>query len=126
MSCEYDIRTKTVEASTIQFIDHGDQKYIDWQPGNGTRYGLLFVKVAEDIGKAESIGRWVITWVNPQKTMFVGAKSYVHFSYVQEKMRVPVSDAIVIAEAIGLVLGIGSTTSYDFDPDLNAREIMES
>lgn len=125
MSCPYDIRTKPIENCATRMTGDGDNLAVDWQPGNGTRYALLFVKLGK-LAKFDECGDWQVTWVTKRKTMFVRETSLVHYSYVQEKLECGISDAICIAEAIGHILGIESTTCEDFDPSLPAREVMES
>jgi len=130
MSCPYDIRTKPIEQCATEVVDIGSQKYVDWQPGNGTRYALLFVRIDPQVKKDES-GDWQITWLTKRRTMFVSTSSCVMYTYVKEKMSgiqdsIGTSDAICIAEAIGYILGLQSTTCEEFDPSLPAREVMES
>jgi hypothetical protein len=125
MSCDYDVRTRAIEDCVKVIEDIGDQKFVDWQPGNGTRYALLFLRVDPRVKKDES-NDWQITWLTKRKTMFVSDQSHVHFSYVQEKLDAGISDAICLAEAIGHILGLSSTTCEDFDPDLPVRLIMDS
>jgi len=130
MACEYDIRTKPIEACAARVAGNDERKVVDWQPGNGTRYALLFVRLHELAG-VDECSDWQVTWITRRRTMFVSDSSYVSYSYVQEKMSwvkdiIGISDAICIAEAIGHVLGLEATSCEEFDPDLPAREVMES
>jgi hypothetical protein len=126
MSCPYSIRTKSIEDCAKFFRDYGGQKCVDWQPGNGTRYALLFVELFGEMAGFDEANSWQITWLSKRKTMFISAASLVHYSYVQEKLECGTSDAICIAEAIGHILGVQSTTCEEFDPALPVRLVMES
>ena len=126
MRCEYDIRTRAIEDCIKVLYDKDDQKAVDWQPGNGTRYALLFVSLRDEISGFDACNSWQITWITKRKTMFISSASHIHFSYIQEKLECGISDAICIAEAIGHVLGLTSTRCEEFDPSLPIRGIMES
>lgn len=124
MARHYDVRTKLIKNCATVLYDYGDQKAVDWQPGNGTRYLLIFVELRDEIaGLANS---WQVTWVHKRTTMFHSGAGFISYSYVMEKMGCNVSDAVCIAEAIGHVLGIPSTQSEEFSPDLNVTSIMTS
>lgn len=125
MSCKYDIRTRDIDDCARVVEDIGNQKFVDWQPGNGTRYALLFVQIDPQV-KSDEANDWQITWLTKRRTMFISDQSHVHFTYVAEKMGANTADAICLAEAIGHVLGFSSTQAEDFDPDLNVKLIMES
>jgi len=125
MDYKYSIRTRDTRDCIKALKDFGDQKFVDWQPGNGTRYALLFVRLDPQVQIEES-GDWQVTWLTKLRTMFIGQNSFVHYNYVKEKMHCGSADAICIAEAIGHVLGFNSTTSEQFDPELPVRLIMDS
>lgn len=122
----YSIRTKTITSSTKIFHDFGDQKYIDYQPGNGTRYDLLFVKLKGEIPDEVGGSEWMVTWVWKRSILLCNSHQYLDVSYVAEKFKTNVADAICLAEIIGHIIKCPSTTCYDFDPELRVREIMES
>lgn len=61
----------------------------DWQPGNGTRYDLVYAPVGD---------RTMITWLRHGGS---GGPSllfshFLHYSYVTEKMQVNIADAVGI------------------------------
>lgn len=124
--CRYSIRTREIRDCIKVLYDKGDQKAVDWQPGNGTRYALLFVELRDEIAGFDACNSWQVTWLTHGKTMFISSASHVHYSYVQEKLGCGAADAICIAEAIGHILGLTSTKSEDFDPDLPVRLVMDS
>jgi hypothetical protein len=131
----YDVRTRPIEDS-IKAVGQSDLGigYYDYQPGNGTRYALLFTrldatKLPEACEGTLGPGRsgWMITWVTKGKTMILSDTGrFVHYNYIAEKLDVGVADAICLAEFIGHVLGRPSTRSEEFAPELPAREVMES
>lgn len=58
----------------------------DWQPGNGTRYDLLYGRTG---------GMWLITWLKHGGSagpamLFDG---YIHYTYLMEKLEVNIADA---------------------------------
>jgi hypothetical protein len=126
MSCVYSVRTREIRDCIKVLYDKGDQKAVDWQPGNGTRYALLFVELRDEIAGFDEANSWQVTWLSRRKTMFISSGSLVHYSYVQEKLSCGMADAICIAEAIGHILGLKSTRSEDFNPDLPVQLVMES
>jgi len=58
---------------------------IDWQPGNGTRYDIVYAQ--------DSRGRVYFTWLqyggSGGTTFSFTPGTYVHYSYLMEKMSIP-------------------------------------
>lgn len=87
---------------------------IQYEPGNGTRYVVLFVSLS-DIGPAgkDAIGgveddAWLATLMShPNKPSMVISKiDFLHWSYAREKFgSITAGDAMVLAELIGTVVG---------------------
>ncbi len=125
MNYRYDIRTCEIDNCIKTIEDIGKQKYVDWQPGNGTRYALLFTRINARV-MMDASNDWQITWLSKRKTMFISDNSFVYHGYVAEKMGVCEADAICIAEAIGHILGLKSARAEDFNPDLVVSLTMES
>ena len=81
-----------------------------YEPGNGTRYDLIWGWVPGYNGKGHVL---MVTWMkrggsggSGGTTMVVGAGSFAHESYVSEKMDVGQADAQVLAAFINEKLGI--------------------
>jgi len=62
----------------------------DWQPGNGTRYDLFYGTTAKD----RAFVSWMLYGGAGGKSM--AFSSYLHYTYVMEKMQVGISDAVGI------------------------------
>ena len=61
-----------------------------WEPGNGSRYDLLY-------GKDNSRGRYILAWMRSGGSggtcIVWSAQSYLHYSYLCEKLNVNDADA---------------------------------
>lgn len=76
------------------------------EPGNATRYELLFVELPKDLNEqlnfAESSTALQVSWINQQgnagSSMLISNDQFLHFSYVMEKMKCGPADANVIAD----------------------------
>jgi len=134
MNRGYNIRTRPINASVMSYDVNSDIQYYNYQPGNGTRYSLLFIWLDPKnnphgcfaVFDEEHCGGWMITWVTQAKTMFIPEYGMVHYSYVMEKMKAGTSDAIVLAEFIGYVTGLPATSCEEFDPALPIKGVMNS
>lgn len=114
-------RTKTIDES-ISYEEKGEgHMLITYQPGNMTRYVLIFQKLSF-IGGAEARqqtgtqhGTWLVSNVadsrNINTMLVVENNGFLHYSYVEEKMGVGTGDAVVLAEIIGEKLGRSYETS---------------
>ena len=81
---------------------------IVYEPGNGTRYELVFVQMSDAV--LRMIGyrpsSVMVTLVNIRgKTMFATKGAFLHPGYVKEKMDIGISDAYVLAEIISYCVG---------------------
>lgn len=108
-----DIRTKrTVQESITRHIESsGTVHEVEYCPGNGTRYHLVFVtssqlvKVIEGDCVSEFRG-WLVTLTNSMRSMFVQkTEQLLHFGYVEEKLGCGLADAVCLAEIIGHITG---------------------
>lgn len=114
---QLDVRTKaTVEDGITLHDTAGPAQIIDYQPGNGTRYRLSIVDTSElsdDTNVWLGFGRkntgWIITYLNNRGyAMVIGRNDkFLSAHYVQEKLRCGLSDAFVLAELLGKLLGRG-------------------
>lgn len=105
-----EVRTKkTVEEGIVNF-GLGDRQresviqYVEYEPGNGTRYRLLIANV-NGTGMDEidsSKGGWVVTNLNSMRSMVVTDNAgLLHFNYVMEKLQCGIADGVCLAEIIG-------------------------
>lgn len=124
------IRTKdSVEAGITMRMTDGANVFIDYQPGNGTRYLVAFAPViprlvGEMWGLAEA-SHIVALWPGAHNSavMFVSGVPghFLAHSYVAEKLRVGRADAHCLAELIAHELG-GSCVTAEIT---HAREAAE-
>lgn len=104
-----DVRTnKTVEEGIVKFglgerqIESAIQ-YVEYEPGNGTRYRLLIVNL-KGTGLDEGPYRngWIVTYLNSMRSMIVvDDRGLLHFKHVMEKLQCGIADAVCLAEIIG-------------------------
>lgn len=132
----------TVQASiVVNSTPHDGLKYIEYQPGNGSRYCVLFTwmsMLSEDakrsLGMDEELGAWMATLLTnpfgPAHTMASGREHNVRPSmilvqdgqplswrYVQEKLGPSLgeSDCVILAELFGTVVGRPFESCEDAD-----------
>ena len=121
-----DLRTKSIEDS-IKYEDMSSTvSYYDYQPGNGTRYRLLFTfldkcteKTKDHLG-SHSKDTCVVTNFRSRdsRSMVIpGRDFYLHHSFVQEKLDCCIPDSIVLAEFIGWVVRCGYTPQEEISPE---------
>jgi hypothetical protein len=119
---KFDLRTKcSIEAGIVTDLPKGSVigpvRFVDYQPGNGTRYNLVFTNIngTDEVGNNNG---WLVTWLNSHdlKAMVVtDSGQLLHFSYVMEKMRACASDAVCLAEIIGYCTGRSYITCEEFE-----------
>jgi hypothetical protein len=87
---------------------------IEYQPGNGTRYAIVFTRVCDS---PRYLGGpcWVISWPESSKSMYLrdGTGELLHWRYVVEKMNICKGDAVPIAELIARVTGRTAISSEE-------------
>lgn len=108
-----ELRTKaTVKAGIVideVFGDDPRSRFIEYQPGNGTRYCVLFLRVAAGTAAASAMGLsrdggWYISFPQGRYTSFaLQLDGFLGTYYVCEKMSTTTksADAAVLAELIG-------------------------
>lgn len=108
----------TVEAGLVAKETAMGRTYVDYQPGNGTRYSFLFVEI---VGMPEMKHRagghdhaWLITNLIRGTSMLVGHDGFVAPRYVAEKLGQSEPDSVVIGELIGHILGQGSVSCEEY------------
>lgn len=117
-----ELRTKlTVEAGIVVdevFGDDPRSRFIEYQPGNGTRYLVLFLRVNAGTSASRSMGLgsdggWYISFPQGRYRSFVlQPDGFLATYYVADKMGAVSgsADAIVLAELIGHI------TDRDHEP----------
>lgn len=97
-------------------------KFVEYQPGNGTRYVLvitdlscLTVDALKSIGTRTDRSTYLVTKVegNPG-VMTVGGSDFLHYSYVADKFKCSISDAVVLAELLGYLLNLKHVSCEEF------------
>lgn len=110
--------TKNAEITFGFATDSGDTSaLIDWSPGNGTRYRVLFTPMTPELSKAtgfdfgDRMNVFFVSWIIPGKACqsyaFVQDGARLHYNYVQEKLcfsRGSSVDASELTRIIGLYL----------------------
>ena len=90
----------------------GGFRMVDYQPGNGTRYVIAFQRVPNNdetsaiqqrAGLPENAV--IVSWLFEHKCMPLSLDAdFLHWSYVQEKLRCSTPTAVVLAELFAFVL----------------------
>ena len=83
------------------------QKYITWQPGNGTRYDLILVLLEVDT-YGQKAGTWMLIgpWTDRARVMFLAPDGgYLAHQYVEEKLGIGPHDASVVAMMVAPHIG---------------------
>jgi hypothetical protein len=87
------------------------QKYITWQPGNGTRYDVILTRLDVDV-YGQKAGTWMVVgpWTARARVMFLAEGGVLSFGYVGEKMDIGPHDASVVAMMVAPHIGRQATT----------------
>ncbi len=83
---------KPMDQAIVSAIVGNSTLFVDYQPGNGTKYEVLFIENP----KAKSLLPFTAVVVNFRSTMQLMG-GWVHYSYVQEKLRCSQGDAEPLA-----------------------------
>lgn len=113
-------------ASTgVEFTYDGSEEegaiFIDWCPGNGSRYQMVFTKLSgamcASVGASE--GSWLVVDLNHSgRSMVKSAGSLAHMSYVSEKLRLeyPAIQTVIINCVLDGDLGYAEEVLADAVP----------
>lgn len=73
-------------------------KVVTWSPGNGTRYEVLITKLPVDAA-GHPAGTYMVVgpWPDRSRVVFVTPGSFIHYSWIGEKMAIGPHDASVVA-----------------------------
>jgi len=120
----YGLRTVATVARGIRIDTHwagGQQvRVVSYEPGNGTRYTLIFARGGEMLENTrEHLGlpeEWVsIVWLYEGKGIVLAENDgFLHWSYVREKLHCSVPTAVVLAEVFAFVLGRSAMTCEEW------------
>ncbi|NBR68244.1 MAG: hypothetical protein EBT79_13405, partial [Actinobacteria bacterium] len=82
------------------------QKYITWQPGNGTRYDIILTQLTIDT-YGQKAGTWMVVgpWADRARVMFLTEGGYLDHNYVGEKLGIGPHDASVVAMMVAPHIG---------------------
>lgn len=110
-------------------------RVIDYQPGNGTRYAVSFVKMEHFEGHVLNRFElepncWLVTLHNiggkrGKRPASFYNKAYVNLTYVHEKFDIGWNDAAVLTELIAHVVGGRCEPIYDLTNMATAAEERE-
>lgn len=86
------------------------QKYITWQPGNGTRYDITLVKLEIDT-HGQKAGTWMVVgpWTDRGRVMFLSPDGgHLSHHYVGDKLGLGPHDASVVTMMVAPHTGRGA------------------
>ncbi len=94
----------------IVFLEEGPSGiFVDFQPGNGTRYLIGLTKFSDGANdypqtrKATggiSSGGWLMTWINCGRCCVLQPEGFLWPNYLQEKIGGSLADAIVLSRLV--------------------------
>lgn len=116
-----DLRTKSIDDSIVLDEEGDSGRLVEYHPGNGTRYLVLFQcldgfsKAAHDrIGCGENaVLMTTLTDPSNQRAVVVHSNSLIHWSRM-ERLTPSLSDQVVLAELAGFVLGCDAVSCEEF------------
>lgn len=107
-----DLRTKPTVVSGIAFdYDTPEVRFIDYQPGNGTRYWLSIVNTIDfsnevnmKLGFGDDGHGYIVTDLNSSRSIVLNSTGFLYAGWLQSKLDCTISDAYVLAELLGELL----------------------
>lgn len=110
------LRTKSIEdAFRLEYRMEAGAHYVDYQPGNGTRYCLLIVHSTAPLTPTIDPGGYLVTDLNSGRSMLLQPGGFLHFRYVKEKLNLrSEADAVVVAELLGHLTGRPCVSCEDY------------
>ena len=91
---------KTVQAAIVSQIGHVNSVFYDYQPGNGTRYEVLFNSFMTKYGR-----RTVMTLVNFNASMELnGSLGMASIGYMREKLGMLEGDCYALIQLVNMHL----------------------
>jgi hypothetical protein len=120
-----ELRTKATVAEGITKQSEAEgARFVEYQPGNGTRYVLVLTELGRlgpEACTACGLGREgtgvLVSWVNGFRAPSMVVPSdggYLAPNYVERKLNSSMADAVVLAELIGTLLGCEFMSCEDY------------
>jgi hypothetical protein len=129
-------RTKSWEDAIVEHVKLGENvQLVEYQPGNGTRYGVTFVYVPKGYAGDDPRPRryipapcWIVAIPDHNCTMEVHADGgFLHWTYVAEKLnkkrkyQLSAADIVPVTELIGRITGREVISSAEQENEDRAR-----
>jgi len=115
----------SVEAGIVAKETTMGRTYVDYQPGNGTRFSYLFVEIVGMPKLTANAGAnphsWLIMDTNNRRAHLFGAVGFLAPRYVAEKLALSESSSVVIAELISYVTGRTAYTCEEYLREVSAE-----
>jgi hypothetical protein len=111
-----EIRTRTLEEGIRNRMSTQEVDYLDYQPGNGTRYPMVITAINDLMAEKLDMGSpgHMVTLVNSLKSVFLAEGVFLHWSYLADKLDLHTPDAVAVAEILGHLLGRPYVSAEDF------------
>lgn len=105
-----------IEASILERVEaEASTTIIEYQPGTGSRYALAIVDMGamhhgapSALAGTNAAGCWLVIDITDTKGRAMRVQkidTFLHWKYVGEKLQCGATDALVIAELLGHLLG---------------------
>jgi len=88
---------------------------VDWQPGNGSRYDILYGEYINADGKPMFFVTWLRLGGSGGSTLSWDGLTLLHWSYLSEKMKVNEADAAGILSYLKKIHGHTVAMPEDFN-----------
>lgn len=96
---------KTVsDGITVEVSAGPGTMFYDYQPGNGTRYALLFTSLTGGAGTNIKAGSQLVTDLLSGRAAVLAPSGFLAPGYISEKLGMSEADGAVVAEFIGHVM----------------------
>ena len=118
-----DLRTKPIREAITMYETDGNVRYVEYQPGNGTRYRMLIVSMkglCDSVRRALGVGKsddsWIISFPDTQyRSVVLSSGTFLAPWWLADKAGIrSESDGVVIAELIGTLLGLEHVSCEDY------------
>jgi hypothetical protein len=120
-------RTRPIKNAITHGIIRSNERLIEYQPGNGTRYLLLFLDCYWPEQDKKIFGfpenAVLVVWMGHGQMWVQRNDALLHPNYVKEKLKCSEPDAYVLAEVIGHMTQRPTLSAYD---DSMPAEVSES
>jgi len=97
---------------------------VDWQPGNGSRYDILYGEYINADGKPMFFVTWLRLGGSGGSTLSWDGLTLLHWSYLSEKMKVNEADAAGILSYLKKIRGHTVAMPEGFDDMGRYRPVL--